>query len=125
MWFWWFMYACDLIIPIVMMIAGRLMWKNCPKKINPIYGYRTALSMKNMDTWRFAHEYCGRIWWIWGIAMLVVSAIIPIPLFHSGENAVALVGTVVLGAQLVALILSALRTESALRKTFFDDGSRR
>ena len=32
--FWWFMLLCDLIIPIVMVIAGRMMWKHCPKHIN-------------------------------------------------------------------------------------------
>ena len=61
--FWWFMLICDLIIPIVMIIAGRMMWKHCPKSINGIVGYRTNRSMKNMDTWKFAHEYCGKLWW--------------------------------------------------------------
>lgn len=46
MWFWWFMFICDLMIPIVMIIAGRMMWKHCPKSINGIVGYRTTLSMK-------------------------------------------------------------------------------
>ena len=47
--FWWFMLLCDLIIPIVMVIAGRMMWKHCPKHINSMLGYRTTRSMKNMD----------------------------------------------------------------------------
>ena len=29
MWFWWFMLMCDMIIPIVMVITGRMMWKHC------------------------------------------------------------------------------------------------
>ena len=56
MWFWWFMLICDMIIPIVMVIVGRIMWKHCPKHINGISGYRTTRSMKNMDTWKFAHD---------------------------------------------------------------------
>ena len=63
MWFWWFMLICDLIVPIVMIIGGRMMWKHCPKSINGIVGYRTNRSMKNMDTWKFAHKYCGKLWW--------------------------------------------------------------
>ena len=51
MWFWWFMFICDLIIPVVMVIGGRMMWKHCPKHINGMSGYRTTRSMKNMDTW--------------------------------------------------------------------------
>lgn len=31
---WWFMLICDMIIPIVMVITGRMMWKHCPKNIN-------------------------------------------------------------------------------------------
>ena len=29
MWFWWFMLICDMIIPIVMVITGRMRWKHC------------------------------------------------------------------------------------------------
>ncbi|MEE0057733.1 MAG: SdpI family protein [[Bacteroides] pectinophilus] len=47
---------CDCTIPLLMIIAGRMMWKHCPKKINGIVGYRTKMSMINMDTWKFAHE---------------------------------------------------------------------
>lgn len=46
MWFWWFMLICDLIVPIVMIIGGRMMWKHCPKSINGIVGYRTNRSME-------------------------------------------------------------------------------
>ena len=54
MWFWWFMLICDLIIPIAMVICGRMMWKHCPKHMNSMSGYRTTRSMKKMDTWKFA-----------------------------------------------------------------------
>lgn len=46
MWFWWFMLICDLIIPIAMVICGRMMWKHCPKHMNSMSGYRTTRSMK-------------------------------------------------------------------------------
>ena len=62
MWFWWFILICDCIIPAIMIIAGRMMWKHCPKKINGVVGYRTKMSMINMDTWRFAHDHAGKLW---------------------------------------------------------------
>lgn len=62
MWFWWFMFCCNLLIPAIFIFAGRMMWKHYPKEINDILGYRTKRSMKNIDTWKFAHEYCGRLW---------------------------------------------------------------
>ena len=44
MWFWWFILICDCLIPAIMIIAGRMMWKHCPKKINGVVGYRTKMS---------------------------------------------------------------------------------
>lgn len=40
--FWWFMLICDMLIPVVMIIVGRMMWKHCPKSINGMLGYRTT-----------------------------------------------------------------------------------
>lgn len=28
--FWWFMLICTLLTPLLMIIAGRMMWKHCP-----------------------------------------------------------------------------------------------
>jgi hypothetical protein len=61
MWFWWFMFICDLLIPIVMILGRKMMWKHSPKNINGLVEYRTTRSMKNMDTSQFVHEYCGKL----------------------------------------------------------------
>ncbi|MBQ8689389.1 MAG: SdpI family protein [Clostridia bacterium] len=124
MWFWWFMLICDLLIPVIMFIAGIIMWKHCPKNINAFFGYRTTRSMKNMDTWRFAHDYCGRLWWKIGLIMLVPSALIHIPFYHSDENTLGLVGGILMTIQCIVLIVSIFPTESALKNTFNDDGTR-
>lgn len=125
MWFWWFMFACGLIIPLIMVIAGILMWKRCPKTINFLYGYRTERSMKNRDTWKFAHDHCGRLWLKIGLLMLIPSALVYIPFYNSGEAAISVVGLIVCAVQLVVLIASIFPTEAALKKTFNDDGTRK
>ena len=125
MWFWWFMFAVDLITPVIMILAGWMMWKYCPQKINGVYGYRTERSMKNMDTWKFAHDYCGRLWWKIGWIMLVPSALIQLPFFHSSEDIIGIVGSVLCMIHVVVLIASIFPTEAALKKTFFDDGTRK
>ncbi|MGN0311672.1 MAG: SdpI family protein, partial [Lachnospiraceae bacterium] len=81
MWFWWLMLCCDVLMPVFMIIAGRMMWKRPPKTINGTVGYRSSRSMMNMDTWNFAHDYCGRLWWKIGWIMLVPSILIHIPLY--------------------------------------------
>ena len=125
MWFWWLMLICDLIIPIIMLVVGRMMWKHCPKQINRVIGYRTARSMKNMDTWKFAHEYCGQLWWRIGFIMLVPSVVIHIPFYCSDDNIIGIVTLILVAIQVIVLIASIFPTEAALKKRFNDDGTRR
>lgn len=124
MWFWWFMFVCNLLIPAILILAGRMMWKHC-KKINGVLGYRTARSMKNMDTWKFAHEYCGRLWWKLGWIILVPSIFVQIPFVHSNDDVIGLVGGIICTVQCIVLIASILPTEAALKKTFTEDGTRK
>ena len=125
MWFWWFMFVCNLLIPVILIIAGRMMWKHCPKKINTVYGYRTKRSMKNMDTWRFAHNYCGKLWWKIGWFSLFPSVVVQIPFFESSEDVIGIVGGIICTVQVVILMATVFQTEAALKKTFNDDGTRR
>ena len=125
MWFWWFMLCCDVLIPVLMIIAGRMMWKRPPKTINGTVGYRTSRSMMNMDTWNFAHDYCGRLWWKIGWIMLVPSILIHIPLYGRSENAIGIVCGILITVQTIVLIASIFPTERALKRTFTDSGKRR
>jgi len=56
-----FMPVSDLLIPLVMVICGRYMWKHCPKNINGLVGYRTARSVKISTMITRAAEKRGRI----------------------------------------------------------------
>ena len=125
MWFWWFLLICDILIPIIMIIAGKMMWKHSPKNINSILGYRTARSMKNMDTWKFAHEYCGRLWWKMGWITLIPSVVIHFPVYHASENTIGVLSTVLCAIQCVTLFVSVFFTERALKRTFTDEGMRK
>lgn len=81
--------------------------------------------MKNMDTWKFAHDYCGKLWWKLGWISLVVSTVVQIPFFNSSEDVIGKVGGIICTVQLIVLIASIFPTEAALKKTFKDDGTRR
>ena len=81
--------------------------------------------MKNMDTWKFAHEYCGKLWWKIGWILLVLSIAVQIPFCGSSEDTIGNVGAIICIFQLVALIASIFPTEAALKKAFKDDGTRR
>ncbi len=123
--FWVFMLVMDLLVPLTMIGFGRLFLTRAPKNINATFGYRTTMSMKNRDTWDFAHKYCGKLWFWLGSVLLPLS-VIPL-LFVLGEEiaAIAEVGTVVCFVQLVPLVGSIIPTEIALKKTFDQNGKRK
>ena len=125
MWFWWFMLICDLIVPLCMVAGGRMMWKHCPKQINSLTGYRTSRSMKNMDTWKFAHNYFGRLWWKLGWIIMIPSVLLPIPFYRSGKNIIGFAGLILITIQSVIMLASIYPTERALKEHFNDDGTPR
>lgn len=123
--FWIFMFICNMLIPLLMIGFGRVMWKTPPQKINGVYGYRTKRSMKNMDTWKFAHEFCGRLWWKIGWIMLGISVVVQLPFVKGSEDAVGTLGFVLCMVQCGVLVLSIVPTERALKRTFDENGIRR
>lgn len=123
--FWIFMLFMDLLIPLTMIGFGRYFLKNAPKEINAVFGYRTTMSMKNKDTWIFAHHYCGKLWYVSGIISLIITAIALITVMRETENTIGTVGGVICGMQMIPFIGSIIPTERALRKTFDKNGNRR
>lgn len=121
-----FMFIMILLIPAVMVGFGAYFMKRAPKKINYVFGYRTAMSMKNEDTWKFAHKLIGKIWLVCG-TLLLVGGIVFFFVFTSGkdENSVNIASLVILGVQLLVLMCSIIPTEIALKKTFDENGNRK
>lgn len=112
------MFLCNLLMPSIMVIAGYCMYKNPPKEINGLIGYRTAMSEKNKDTWAFAHDCCGKLWIKSGIILLVPTVLVQIPFAKSGEDVVGTVTLVIEAVQVLALIGSVILVEKALKRTF-------
>lgn len=124
MWFWWLMLICNLVVPIITIIAGWSMWKHSPKEINNIIGYRTKRSTKNIDTWKFAQQFCGKLWCIMGWIILGLSIIVMIPFYHSSKDTIGIVVVMSVAVESILLVMTIVPTEIALKKKFFDDGTR-
>lgn len=125
MWFWFFMFIMVLLTPLIMVGFGRYFLKTAPKEINAVFGYRTSMSMKNQDTWIFAHNYCGKLWYICGLALLPLSVIVMVLVLGKPEDVIGTVGSVLCCIQLIPLVGSIIPTEKALKKTFDKNGNRR
>ena len=123
--FWIFMLIMDLLLPFTMIGFGRYFMKKAPKEINSVFGYRTSMSMKNKDTWEFAHKYCGKVWYVCGMVMLPITVIFMLLVIGKNEDCVGSIGGIICGVQLIPLIGSILPTEIALKKNFDKNGTRR
>lgn len=123
--FWVFMLIMDLLIPFTMICFGRFFMKKAPKEINAVFGYRTSMSVKNKDTWEFAHKYFGKIWYVCGLIMLPATVIFLLLVIEENEGYVGTVGGIICDVQLIPLIGSIFPTEIALKKNFDKNGKRR
>ena len=99
--------------------------KSAPKKINRIFGYRTKMSMKNCDTWEFAHKYIGKLWLRFGLLLIPITVIPMLLVLGKNENVVGTVGLIVSFINTVVLIIPIFFTEKALNSAFDKEGRRK
>ena len=123
--FWIFMLVMDLLFPVIMIVMGRYFMKTSPKEINYIFGYRTIMSMKNKETWDFAHMYLGRLWFYLGLILVPITVIPMLFVIGGNKDTVGMVGGIICIVALVILIASIFPTERALKNTFDKDGNRK
>lgn len=118
-----FSLVMTALLSLSMIGFGSLFLRHPPKDINDIFGYRTAMSSKNQDTWDFAHKYSGKVWVISGIVSGVISFILLVSLRNNPVygNIMA----IIIFAQIAVLLLVIPITEIKLRKTFDKDGKRK
>ena len=89
------------------------------------FGYRTVMSMKNEETWEYAHRFFGKLWFRFGIAVGVISII---PLFFfigKDKDTIGFAGMIICYVQLVAMLLPVIPTEISLRRRFDKNGNRK
>ena len=71
-----FLSACSLLVPLSMIILGYT-WKDKPPKDRQgSSGYRTTMSRMNDETWKYAHRCWGRINFVLGIILVILSIFI-------------------------------------------------
>lgn len=119
---WILMLVSCLIIPFIMIGSGGFFRKKAPKDINYIFGYRTSRSMKNKETWEFAHKYCGKLWFYSGIILAIVTVIIMLFVIGNSQAVIENTCLILILSQLIPLIVTVIQTEIALKKNFDENG---
>ena len=123
--FWIFMLIVVLLIPLTMLIFGRLLFRRTPKEINYVYGYRTKRSMRNEETWKFANQYFGKARYLCGLLSAPLSVIAIALVFGKGTETVGTVGGTITMIQMIPLVGAIIPTEIALKNNFDENGRRK
>ena len=121
---WIFMLITAVLCPVLMVAGGLMFLRAAPKKINYIFGYRTTMSMKNRDTWEFAHKYFGRLWLLLGLPLVILSVIPMLLVIGKSDELISIVGLSVCFVDMAVMIAAIFPTEKALRITFDKNGNR-
>ena len=98
---------------IISIVAGLIMRKFPPKKINALYGYRTSSSMKNQKRWDFAQIYSSAEMIKIGFLNIVIS-------FIGFIYFLTEITSMILGLTIMILSINVLlfRVENAIKKKF-------
>lgn len=121
------MLVMNLLTPLVMIIYGRIFEKKPPKiaRSKFAFGYRTVMSMRNEETWEYAHRFFGKLWFRFGIAVGLISIIVLFFFIGKDKDTVGFAGMIICYVQLVAMLLPVIPTELALRRRFDKYGNRK
>ena len=117
------LFCCNLLVPLLILVFGIWMRKRPPKQIGGLFGYRTSMSMKNRQTWQFAHAYCGKLWIGLGAGLIVLSVFAQLAVPNRDLSRLTRTTEILSAVQIAAALLSVWIVERALRKKFDRNGN--
>ncbi len=100
---------------LIFCVVGLVMYKFPPKKINGIYGYRTASSMKNQVRWDFAQIYASKQMIKYGLLLSVFGLVGLV--YEPAESISTMLG---LGLMILMVVLLIVKVEKKMKKEFKD-----
>jgi uncharacterized membrane protein len=107
------MLSPQLILSLVSVLAGFLFMKYPPQKINPLYGYRSARSMKSTEAWNYAQRASARRILLCGLAGMLIFIIISVLKFDEGIHGISMIATLV-----ITIFYTFYSVERDLKKKF-------
>ena len=125
--FWIFMLVMNLLIPITMISFGHSFEKKPPKieRSKFAFGYRTVMSMKNADTWEYAHRFFGKLWFRFGIVLGLISIIPWFFVIGKDKDTIGFAGLIISYVQMAVMLIPVIPSEISLRKRFDKNGNRK
>lgn len=106
------------LTPFMILFFGYLFEKRPPRDINYLFGYRTARSMKDKETWLYAHKTVGKYWFYGGMALEVFVTTCYLVFAFLDEKPKVNLLTFLFMLPLFYLLFTIVLTEIALKKRF-------
>ncbi len=106
-----FLLEIPALVGIIFIITGILMQVFPPKKINPLYGYRTRRSMENQQNWDFSQKYSAKLLTVLGIALVLISSLNIF--FNIQDDLEKIISAILIIGSVIFLFI---KTESKLKK---------
>lgn len=105
------LFIIPVLTGLIFIIAGFIQYKFPPKKINNLYGYRTARSMRNQASWEFAQLYSSKLLMKLGV-LLALSGFIGL-IYKPNETLGSVLG---LGLMILVVIVLVMKVEKRLKE---------
>lgn len=112
-------FILTMITPVAMFFMGLIWSKRMPTK-SQLLSYRSELSMKNEETWAFAHDHIAKLW----IRVGVITAILTIILMRVFADYYTSFLLWLLFGQMVFFCGSIFFVDSLMKAVFDEEGNR-
>ena len=122
--FWLYFTIVEMVIPIAMICIGFRMSRKPPEDMKSAIAYRTKRAKLNRETWDFANNHCGKIWYMLGIALMVLTLAVMKECKGETDETLATIAFTVVLIQIISVVISMLPTEMALKRNFDSKGNR-
>lgn len=110
--------SMNLIVPIVLLIAGLIAKNHIPTNMYGSVGYRTKRSRSSREAWEFANKEMARIMLKLGLIMLVLSIVVSLFFIKTSVVVATIVCTVVMILQCLSLVGMIFNIEKKLKDKF-------
>ena len=122
----WFLFICNMLIPVTMLVLGYLFKGiHFPKDVNALCGYRTSMSMKMKRPGNSPMPTGEKICWQIGWGVTLVTAFATILSYLAGEEIFNTTSIVLCMGQCAVLLVTIIPVERALKKKFDRNGEER
>ena len=120
--YWFSMLVLDLIVPFIMIAIGTRLKKSA-KSMRSKIAYRSKMTKKNRNTWKYAQNFCGNFLLNMGGIFIIVAGYVMLLIAERTYTDIGIIAKTICLAQSVSILVPFALTELALRIKFDSNGN--